>query len=363
MATPRHQGVTKNVLIVVPCLLAGGAAAFVTLYPERLSAWMSRSDPSGERSNELTRVEGGQGPLTVPLRLPPTPDGGAVVASGDAAILGREAEAASEDEWRERFGRAWPDPRTPRRMPPGSEERESVVKVWCEGLPLARCGWYPKDCEVAVYCDGTRFCRSQESYPSQETCAAEGILGASVACCPGLVARCGVPSGSGTCDRQEGSDAEPVCLRCGDGVCGPLEQACNCPEDCAPSEARPRVRHQGVWPEGAAARGVRAPKGTLLPGQCLDARKTPEDIQRCLVSWSEGLFARRRAAELQRVENLAPFTPFDVDLMACLERASSYDDRRSETSREGCIETLFRRTQDARLDKLRWYSFTYRGGE
>ncbi|AGC49042.1 hypothetical protein MYSTI_07770 [Myxococcus stipitatus DSM 14675] len=347
MVASRGQGLTKNVFGVALCLLVGGGVAFALRESKA-----PRPLPPGpvEPAGGVGGAQGG----------PVDFDGGTQVSAGarvgptdeaEPPSLGRQADSAFCDEV---------VPPMPHRMSWGGPRTD--VKVWCEGLSVERCGKYPKSCEVGIYCDGVRFCRSQSEHPSQEPCAGEGVQGASVACCPGLVARCGVPLASETCSPQTEDESEPVCLRCGDGVCGPLEQACNCPEDCAPSEARPKLRYRGWWPEGAWSKKGVAPDLTATPGQCLDARSSPEGIHRCMVSWSAGLFGLRRAAELRRVENLELFTPFDVDLMACLERASSYAHRLSETSREGCLEALYQRTQDSRLGKVRWYSLTYKGG-
>ncbi|QSQ12284.1 hypothetical protein [Myxococcus landrumensis] len=331
-APPPHRSVTKNLWVVALCLLVGGAAAFAL------------REPSAPGAPPMDTGDAG-----VPTKEPAVPTKGPGVPT-------RDAKTARLDGPRH-------NPRIPRRMPEGPEFRQKTADVWCEGLSAERCGSYPRDCEVATYCDGVRFCRSQADFPSQETCAAEGILGANVACCPGLVPRCGVPSGArGACNAQQEEAAEPVCIRCGDGVCGVFEQACNCPEDCATSEARPKVRYQGLRPEGPPAQDAFVPEGAATPGQCLDILASPEAIHACLESWSDSLFGLRRVDDLQRVENLKPFTPFDLDLMRCLERSSSYSARRSDTSREGCIEALSQRTRDSRLDKLRWFSTLSRGG-
>ncbi|AGC49046.1 hypothetical protein MYSTI_07774 [Myxococcus stipitatus DSM 14675] len=334
-APPPRRGVTKNLLVVALCLLVGGAVASVL------------REPSVPRTLPREAVDAG-----VLTGGPAVPTQGPKVPKEEPKVPIREVRTA-------RLDGPFVDPRVPRRMPPGRTARPKNAAVWCEGLSVERCGSHREDCEVGAYCDGVRFCRSRPEFPSAEACAAEGILGANVACCSGLVARCGVPAGGrGACNPQKGDESEPVCIRCGDGVCGPFEQACNCPEDCATSEARPKLRFQGPWPQGVAPDGA-APEGTTAPGQCLDTQASPEGVLRCLESWSEGLFGLRRSAELQRVEDLESFTPFDLDLMRCLERGSSYAARRSETSREGCLEALYQRTQDSRLDKLRWFSSSY----
>jgi hypothetical protein len=50
-------------------------------------------------------------------------------------------------------------------------------------------------------------------------------------CCPGLAPiGCDRPDAAGQC--QGGCVGASVCAACGDGVCGPGENVCNCPADC-----------------------------------------------------------------------------------------------------------------------------------
>lgn len=53
------------------------------------------------------------------------------------------------------------------------------------------------------------------------------------ACCEGLsrIAYV-VMAESGACEAA-GTQSTFVCTACGDGACGELENACNCPDDCA----------------------------------------------------------------------------------------------------------------------------------
>lgn len=106
---------------------------------------------------------------------------------------------------------------------------ESRPDVWCEGLPVERCGEFPQHCREAAYCDGTRFC---STWNGEDACAGDGDISGPAACCPGLLPRCGVVSKDATCDSQLGTPARPVCRRCGDGVCDARETRCDCPEDC-----------------------------------------------------------------------------------------------------------------------------------
>ncbi|MBZ4395057.1 hypothetical protein [Myxococcus sp. AS-1-15] len=191
----RRRGVAKNLLFVIACLLVGGSAAFVVLHQDRPPDGL----PIPEVAVPKAEAPKDPPPVTKPLTGP------------------------------------YRDPRIPQRMPPGDELRRPTEDVWCEGLSVERCDDFPKDCELAAYCDGVRFCRTQPMYPNKAECAEEGVLGASVACCPGLVPRCGALEHhvGPRCDPIEGTTLESVCVRCGDGVCGKFEQVCNCPEDCA----------------------------------------------------------------------------------------------------------------------------------
>lgn len=66
-------------------------------------------------------------------------------------------------------------------------------------------------------------------------------------CCHGLIrAEVSQPvqsedvRGAGQLEACE-PDAPPdikVCVACGNGICGPGENPCNCPADCAPADAR-----------------------------------------------------------------------------------------------------------------------------
>ncbi|MCP3062802.1 hypothetical protein LXT21_28850 [Myxococcus sp. K38C18041901] len=46
--------------------------------------------------------------------------------------------------------------------------------VWCEGLPVERCGQHPLDCRVSAYCDGVKFCKTVTARPPGELCEAVG---------------------------------------------------------------------------------------------------------------------------------------------------------------------------------------------
>ena len=71
-------------------------------------------------------------------------------------------------------------------------------------------------------------------YGERAKCGDLAYAGQDVDCCPGLVRRCGVEFFDGSCD-MEGKNSIyslPICVPCGDGVCGNFENRCNCPEDC-----------------------------------------------------------------------------------------------------------------------------------
>jgi len=101
----------------------------------------------------------------------------------------------------------------------------------------------PKDCPqdycaLMQDCSGEKICHYQMPGDLAE-CGDLAYAGQDVPCCPGLVQRCGIEFLDGTCD-MEGKDSVynlPICIPCGDGICGNFENRCNCPEDCgiAPS--------------------------------------------------------------------------------------------------------------------------------
>ena len=92
----------------------------------------------------------------------------------------------------------------------------------------------PKDqCELLRACNGQDVC--YDKIDDQElTCGRFAYPGQKAPCCDGLVKRCGIEFYDGTCDMSAEGTAlcVPVCLPCGDGKCGNLENRCNCPEDC-----------------------------------------------------------------------------------------------------------------------------------
>ena len=104
----------------------------------------------------------------------------------------------------------------------------ACVQRPCNDVPRE---WCPSGlCILAVRCDGLAVC---DGYVSGSTgCTPMGGY-AREPCCPGLHARCGMPTTEGTCDMTTSiSFGYPLCLACGDGKCDPPENECNCPEDC-----------------------------------------------------------------------------------------------------------------------------------
>lgn len=89
-------------------------------------------------------------------------------------------------------------------------------------------------CAVMTNCSDEKICHyKMEGEPAE--CGDESYAGQDVPCCPGLVRRCGYEFADGTCDMEGKNDTVyslPICIPCGDGVCGQFESYCNCPEDC-----------------------------------------------------------------------------------------------------------------------------------
>jgi len=222
--------------------------------------------------------------------------------------------------------------------------------VWCEGLTVDRCGAFAEDCVLKTYCDGQRFCSRRRARPPAGGCGAEGAQGLAEPCCEGLVPRCGSRTLEDACEPRRDSTDVPMCLRCGDGVCGFLEQRCNCPEDCESTKARPLIHYRGPRPGGPAPTARDVPAGVKSPGQCLESLDAADPIRRCLWRWAHDVLGRDDARELRRAANLAPFTVFDLDLMECLDEMEMPGEARS--ARKRCLEALMLRTKDARLQKL-----------
>ena len=94
-------------------------------------------------------------------------------------------------------------------------------------------------CDILLGCEGKKICfeRNNEDYIG---CGDLAFWGQEAECCQGLVRRCGVEFFDGSCDMlgQFSSDAVPICIPCGDDICGQFENRCNCPEDCGEGSYR-----------------------------------------------------------------------------------------------------------------------------
>jgi hypothetical protein len=101
----------------------------------------------------------------------------------------------------------------------------------CQMIDVAHC---PLDrCQLMTDCGGRTVCYYRSSEPPP-ACGSVSYYGQEVACCGGLVKRCGAMI-NGVCRPDTGGyDGLPQCLACGDGTCDPIwENPCNCPEDCS----------------------------------------------------------------------------------------------------------------------------------
>lgn len=101
----------------------------------------------------------------------------------------------------------------------------------CPDIAVKEC---PKEfCAVMTNCSDEKICHYQmKGEPAR--CGDLAYAGQDVSCCEGMTRRCGVEFFDGTCD-MEGRNSMyslPICIPCGDGVCGNFENRCNCPEDC-----------------------------------------------------------------------------------------------------------------------------------
>lgn len=101
----------------------------------------------------------------------------------------------------------------------------------CVDIEADKC---PADyCEVMENCSKEKICHYKMA-GGKPKCGSLAYAGQDVPCCKGLVQRCGIEFMDATCD-MEGKNSMyslPICIPCGDGVCGNFENRCNCPEDC-----------------------------------------------------------------------------------------------------------------------------------
>lgn len=101
----------------------------------------------------------------------------------------------------------------------------------CTKIPAKDCPL--KYCEVMTDCSDEKICHYKMTGEKPE-CGNLAYAGQDAECCDGLIKRCGVAFLDGRCD-MEGKNSVynlPICIPCGDGVCGQFEDRCNCPEDC-----------------------------------------------------------------------------------------------------------------------------------
>ncbi len=114
------------------------------------------------------------------------------------------------------------------------EGEEPVKSCQAKACPDIKPDDCPEDyCAVMEDCSGRKICHFQMP-GEQAECGDIAYAGQDVPCCPGLVRRCGIEFLDGTCD-MEGQNSVynlPICIPCGDGICGNFENRCNCPEDC-----------------------------------------------------------------------------------------------------------------------------------
>ncbi len=101
----------------------------------------------------------------------------------------------------------------------------------CLNLPADKC---PRDtCRLMKGCDGVDICFNLDEREAPQ-CGGIAYDGQDVACCEGLVKRCGVEYFDGSCDMSGDHSVYgvPICIPCGNGICNQFENRCNCPEDC-----------------------------------------------------------------------------------------------------------------------------------
>ena len=99
-------------------------------------------------------------------------------------------------------------------------------------------------CQVMTDCSDQKIChyKMEGETPS---CGDLAYAGQDVECCDGLTKRCGVEFIDGRCD-MEGKNSIynlPICIPCGDGICGQFEDRCNCPEDCRGNLTSPSIKY------------------------------------------------------------------------------------------------------------------------
>ncbi len=88
-------------------------------------------------------------------------------------------------------------------------------------------------CVVMDDCAGEKICHYPMGGEPAE-CGDLAYAGQNVECCEGLVRRCGIEFLEGICEMEGKRSVYnlPICIPCGDGICGQFENRCSCPEDC-----------------------------------------------------------------------------------------------------------------------------------
>ncbi len=100
---------------------------------------------------------------------------------------------------------------------------ECGVLNYCTRCGNGQCGENENQCNCPTDCDGTNQCVFEGEM--------EAIGPDQRECCQGLVAiGCDEPNLNGSC--YGGCDEFFYCTYCGNGLCGPGENKCNCPQDC-----------------------------------------------------------------------------------------------------------------------------------
>jgi hypothetical protein len=97
-------------------------------------------------------------------------------------------------------------------------------------VPVLRSPYPRCDCDAGYAAQADGSCASVA-----DTCVSEGGMASAKSfsqCCSGLVASESLAVVEGACAVSAPSAS--VCTRCGNGVCGPAENSCNCPTDCGP---------------------------------------------------------------------------------------------------------------------------------
>lgn len=89
-----------------------------------------------------------------------------------------------------------------------------------------------ESCHIMTDCKGKEICYYKLSGEPPE-CGGTSYYGQDVACCEGLIKRCGRVLEDGSCDTNSGGyNNLPHCIPCGNKICDQFENRCSCPEDC-----------------------------------------------------------------------------------------------------------------------------------